>query len=72
LLLGFVAAASACTVCDSNLGQEVRAGIFEKNFWRNLFAVIAPFPAVLVAVAVVQRGLFRSDRERKSAPEASR
>ena len=64
LLIGTATAASACTVCDSDLGEQVRAGIFEENFWRNLFAVVAPFPAVLFAVAVVQRVLFRAGSER--------
>lgn len=51
--------ARACTVCDSELGQQVRAGIFGENFWSTLLAVAAPFPVLLGAIAAVQFGLFR-------------
>lgn len=51
--------AAACTVCDSELGQQVRAGIFTDNFWSTLLAIAAPFPVLLVGVAAVQYALFR-------------
>ena len=51
--------AAACTVCDSELGQQVRAGIFAENFWSTLLAIVAPFPLLLGAIAAVQFVLFR-------------
>ena len=49
--------ASACTVCDSEAGQQVRAGIFGDEFWTTLVGVIAPFPVVLAIIAVYNYGL---------------
>jgi hypothetical protein len=43
----------ACTVCDSDLGQQVRAGIFADDFYLKLAAVLAPFPLLLLAVGGV-------------------
>ncbi len=55
--------AAACTVCDSELGQQVRAGIFGEDFWSTLLSVAAPFPFLLGAVAAVQFGLFRTRKD---------
>ena len=63
LLLSVTASASACTVCDSEVGEQLRAGIFDRNFWANLLSVVAPFPCVLFGVALVQRALFRSAKQ---------
>jgi hypothetical protein len=60
LLVAAPQLASACTVCDSDVGQQVRAGIFNDGFWRTLLAIVAPFPVLLGGVAAVQFGLFRS------------
>ena len=62
LLLVTPKLATACTVCDSEVGQQVRAGIFGQDFWSTLFAIVAPFPVLLGAIAAVQFGLFRSRR----------
>lgn len=43
----------ACTVCDTELGEQIRAGIFDSHFWPTLAAVLAPFPILLVAAALV-------------------
>ncbi len=47
--LGFL----GCTVCDTELGQQIRAGIFDAEFWPTLAAVLAPFPVLLVAAALL-------------------
>lgn len=60
LLVAAPQLASACTVCDSDVGQQVRAGIFNDGFWSTLLAIVAPFPVLLGGVAAVQFGLFRS------------
>jgi hypothetical protein len=43
--------AAACPLCDTETGQQVRAGIFNDEFWRTLFVVISPFPILLLAIA---------------------
>ncbi len=43
----------ACTLCDTDTGRQVRAGIFEEHFWPTLIGVIAPFPIMLLAVAAI-------------------
>lgn len=52
--------AMACTHCDSPDAVAVRAKVFASDFWRNLGAILAPLPLLLVAVAVVDR--FGADR----------
>jgi hypothetical protein len=46
-------AADACPVCDSQTGQEVRAAVFNEDFWSNLFVSLAPFPIFLGIVAAI-------------------
>ena len=63
LLLLRSVAAFACTVCDSETGQQVRSGIFEHEFGRTLLAVIAPLLAILGIVGVLHYRIFpRIDR----------
>ena len=47
----------ACTVCDSDTGAQVRAAIFDEGFWVTLASVAAPFPILLLGLAVYQFGL---------------
>jgi hypothetical protein len=49
--------AAACTVCDSETGQQVRAGIFGDEFWTTLVGVVAPFPVLLIIIAFYHYGL---------------
>ena len=51
------ASVSACPVCNSATGNDVRAGIFGDDFGRNLLAVVLPFVAVAGVAAVVHFGL---------------
>ena len=64
MVLISIISASACTVCDSETGQQVRAGVFGEGFWSTLAAVIAPFPVFIIAIALYNFGLptfrFRS------------
>ena len=64
MVLASIVSASACTVCDSETGQQVRAGVFGEGFWSTLAAVIAPFPVFIIAIALYNFGLptfrFRS------------
>lgn len=50
---GLTLAPLACTVCDTELGQQIRAGIFNDEFWPTLAAVLAPFPVLLIAAALL-------------------
>lgn len=49
--------AFACTVCDSDTGQQVRAGIFGDDFWTTLLAVASPFPVLLSGIAAYHYGI---------------
>jgi hypothetical protein len=57
LLFGIVAfTASACPICNSDTGKEVRQSIFGENFVRNVAKTLAPVPLLLGAVAAVHFG----------------
>jgi hypothetical protein len=55
MLLGS-AAARACPVCDTETGQQVRAGIFGEDFGSNLLVTALPFPVLLLIVALIHLG----------------
>ena len=55
------ATAISCTVCDSEVGREVRNGVFNEGFGATLLAVVAPFPLLFVAVWIVHRWARRVD-----------
>lgn len=48
--------ALACPVCDTGTGREVRDGLFDESFVRNVFAVVLPFPILLGVVAMIHFG----------------
>lgn len=43
----------ACPVCGSETGRQVQAGIFNAQFWPNVFMTLLPFPVLLVIVALI-------------------
>jgi hypothetical protein len=55
VLLGFFSLATttlrACPVCDSPTGVQVRSGIFNDRFWRNVAVTLAPFPVFAAGAA---------------------
>lgn len=55
-------AASACPYCQSEIGQEVSAGIFNGDFWRNAVLTLLPVPVLLLIVAAIHFG-FPSPRQ---------
>ena len=57
LLVSARGAAWACTVCDSDTGQQVRSGIFNDAFWPTFAAVAAPFPILVLGLTIYQFGL---------------
>ena len=70
LFLAFAAGgAAACPVCDSETGRQVRDGLVDGDFVRNVLAVVLPFAAVGGVVAAVHFGWplnrRRDGRERR-------
>jgi hypothetical protein len=49
--------ALGCTVCDSDTGAAVRAGIFDGRFLGKLALTALPFPILFGLVAVMHFGL---------------
>lgn len=58
-LLWVPALASACPLCDSETGKQVRAGILGDDFWSTLMVVVSPFPVLLLALAAYQYDWLR-------------
>ncbi len=57
-------AASACPLCNTETGQQVRAGIFGEDFWPTMLTVLSPFPVLLIVLAAMH---FCLDRMAKRA-----
>lgn len=55
--LGHPSVVLACAVCDSELGRQVRAGVFNSGFAPTTLAVLAPFPFFLLAIVLVRFAL---------------
>lgn len=55
--------ALGCPVCDSNTGQQVRAGVFDDDLPFNTLAAMLPFAILLGIVAVVHFGGGRGEKE---------
>jgi hypothetical protein len=51
-------AARACPYCESDIGREVAAGIFDGEFALNVVKTLLPFPVLLGLVAVVHFGVW--------------
>jgi len=77
-VLVFASAASACPFCESETGQQVKAGIFNDQFWGNVLLTLLPFPVLLAIVALIYfdvsslwkntKGWRRSDDFARSPP----
>lgn len=55
-LMLYASIASACPVCHTPTGQQVRAGIFDERFGENLLLTLAPFPALAAVVVAMHFG----------------
>jgi hypothetical protein len=51
--------ALACPVCESETGQQIRAGIFDERFGRNVLLVLSPFPVLAALGAALHVGFSR-------------
>ncbi len=59
--------AAACPLCNTDLGRQVRDGIFGVDFWPNLFFVLLPFPIFLSLAAALHYGFGRRTSNAKAA-----
>ncbi|MES2467472.1 MAG: hypothetical protein V4675_09245 [Verrucomicrobiota bacterium] len=59
-------AASACPLCNTETGQQVRAGLFNDEFWPTFLMVLLPFPVLLILLAAMHSGLTRLDHRSSS------
>ena len=59
--------AAACPLCHTDLGRQVRDGIFGADFWPNLFFVLLPFPIFLSLAAALHYGFGRRTPNAKGA-----
>ena len=48
---------AACPVCHTETGKEVRAGIFDDDFGKNVALTLAPFPLLIGVVALIHFGV---------------
>ena len=55
---------TACPLCHTQTGQQVRAGIFDGRFPIRLLLTAAPFPVLAGIVAVIYTGKPRFRRDR--------
>jgi hypothetical protein len=56
---------SACPVCDTDTGRQVRAGIFNRDFGWTILSVVAPFP-VLLGTAMLATHLLSGTNRRNT------
>lgn len=49
--------ALACPYCDSPIGQEVRANLFNDEFLRNVILTLLPIAVLLAVVVAIHFGL---------------
>lgn len=61
----------ACPYCDSEVGREVSAGIFNGDFWTNTVLTLLPIPVMLLIVGLIHFGLLWPTR-RESPPQSPR
>jgi hypothetical protein len=68
--------ALACPFCESETGQQVRAGILNADFCGNLLLTLLPFPVFLAIIALIHFGLpwprTVSRQGTRTAPETIR
>ena len=61
--------ASACPICKTAAGEQVRAGIVDEHFGRTLLSVALPFPLLLGVVAMIHFGWPMHTRLRKASSQ---
>ncbi|MEQ8849744.1 hypothetical protein [Botrimarina sp.] len=56
VLSGWGSPLLACPYCDSRIGKQVAAGIFNEAFGYNLLLTLAPVPLLVGTIAVLHFG----------------
>lgn len=56
VVLVVASTAPACPLCESETGRQVRAGIFDDDFGKNVVLTLLPFPVLAVIVALIYYG----------------
>jgi len=51
-----IADSVACPLCSSDIGEQVRDGIFNEHFGYNLLVTLSPFPILAGILAVIYFG----------------
>lgn len=57
VVMCLVAPAAACPYCNSEVGKEVFAGIFNRDFGNNLLLTLLPLLLLLLIVLLIHFGL---------------
>ena len=60
-------AVSACPICNTETGRQVRMGIFGDDFWSTLAIVAAPFPVLLLVLAAMHFGWPQSGKRQSNS-----
>ncbi|MBV8867225.1 MAG: hypothetical protein JO210_17645 [Acidobacteriaceae bacterium] len=56
-LVGALASsASACPLCHSQTGEQIRAALFARDFWFNVTATILPFAIFALITGLIYFG----------------
>lgn len=53
VLSAWLQSATACPYCETETGQQVRAGIFNDQFWSNVTVTLLPLFVLLGIVALI-------------------
>lgn len=62
----------ACPYCDSEIGQQVSAGIFNEEFWSNAILTLLPLLVMLLLVALIHFGVPWPKRSAVRGPSANK
>lgn len=47
----------ACPYCESEIGHQMSAGIFNEHFWTNMADLLLPISILLIIVALIHFGV---------------
>jgi hypothetical protein len=56
LICAFAFSATACPLCHTQTGNNVRAALFGPDFWFNVGVTVLPFPIFLAITALIYFG----------------
>lgn len=71
LLATWTSNAAACPYCDSAIGRQVAAGIFDASFFWNAALVGMPIPILLALVLLIRFGPSLRGPEREALPSST-